>query len=140
MRRLRHSVNAAELLSVAAVAVGAAAALETAIVPGVIIGAVAMLAPRQLTRLRPRGPRRAAAPTTKDSLSAPSGAFTGRHLGRAAVKTITFRVISTSLDFGWNYFLLGELATAAGLSAFSLAAAPVFYFLHEAAWSRLRQI
>ena len=142
MRHLRRAANAANLITIAVVAaVGAAAALETAIIPGVIIGAAAMLAPRQITRLRRRGPRKAAVRTVvaEESVPAQHEAIGGLHLGRAAVKTATFRVISSSLDFGWNYFLLGEVATAAGLSAFSLAAAPVFYFLHEAAWNRLRQ-
>jgi uncharacterized membrane protein len=34
-----------------------------------------------------------------------------------------------------NYIVLGELATAAGLSAFSLIAGPIFYFAHETAWN-----
>jgi uncharacterized membrane protein len=49
-------------------------------------------------------------------------------------KTITYRFIVTTLDFSWNYVLLGETATAAGLTAISFAAGPVFYLVHEAAW------
>jgi uncharacterized membrane protein len=59
-------------------------------------------------------------------------------LTTSAAKTITFRVISTGLDFGWNYYLLGEIAAAASLSGVSLVAAPTFYFLHETLWSRIR--
>ena len=60
----------------------------------------------------------------------------GFKIKQAAAKTITYRVIVTACDLGWNYAILGEIAAAAGLSAVSLAGGPVFYFLHEAAWNR----
>jgi uncharacterized membrane protein len=53
---------------------------------------------------------------------------------RAVAKTITYRVMVTTADFGANYFVIGELATAAGLSSLSLVAGPIAYFAHEAAW------
>ena len=56
-------------------------------------------------------------------------------LGRAALKTVTFRIIVTTLDFTVNYLVIGDFATAAGLSTFSLVAGPFFYFLHETSWS-----
>jgi uncharacterized membrane protein len=56
---------------------------------------------------------------------------------RAVVKTFTYRVIVTTLDFGANYVVIGELATAAGLSSLSLVAGPIAYFTHEAAWHYL---
>jgi uncharacterized membrane protein len=40
----------------------------------------------------------------------------------------------TTVDFGANYLVTGELATAAGLSGLSLVAGPIAYFAHEAAW------
>ena len=43
-------------------------------------------------------------------------------------------MIVTTADFGANYFVIGELATAAGLSSLSLVAGPIAYFAHEAAW------
>src|SRR6201999_2721854 len=58
-------------------------------------------------------------------------------LGRTIAKTITFRVIVTTLDFTTNYIVIGELATAAGLSTFNLIAGPLFYFAHEAGWNYL---
>lgn len=117
------------LATVGVIAV-AATSLEMVLIPGAIIGVVAVFGPRQLARLRPRGRKKAL-----------SFAKTNDHpfrfsIGRFAAKTVTFRVISSGLDFGWNYLLLGEVAVAAGLSGFSLVAAPVFYFLHETAWSR----
>lgn len=59
----------------------------------------------------------------------------GFRIGRSLAKTITFRVIVTTLDFTSNYVVLGEFALAAGLSAFALAVAPFFYFCHETAWN-----
>jgi uncharacterized membrane protein len=53
---------------------------------------------------------------------------------RAVVKTLTFRAMVTTVDFGANYFVIGELATAASLSSLSLVAGPIAYFAHEAAW------
>jgi uncharacterized membrane protein len=58
----------------------------------------------------------------------------GFGIRRAIAKTITFRIIVTTLDFTANYMVIGELGTAAGLSAFALVVGPVFYFVHEAAW------
>jgi uncharacterized membrane protein len=57
--------------------------------------------------------------------------------GQALAKTITFRIIVTTLDFTTNYIVIGELATAAGLSSFNLIAGPLFYFGHEAIWNYL---
>jgi uncharacterized membrane protein len=52
-------------------------------------------------------------------------------------KTVTFRVIVTSLDFAGNYVVLGEAATAAGLSAINVVGGPLFYFIHETTWNYL---
>jgi uncharacterized membrane protein len=56
---------------------------------------------------------------------------------QAIAKTITFRIIVTTLDFTVNYVVLGEVGTAAGLSAFALVVGPVFYLVHETAWNYL---
>ncbi len=56
---------------------------------------------------------------------------------QAVAKTISFRVIVTTLDFTSNYLVIGELGAAAGLSAFSLVVGPVFYFVHETGWNYL---
>ncbi len=126
-----------------------AALLEAAVVPALMIGGAAVLAPKYLPKLRrglqplfksaPRSRiRRTAfipAPVEdKASLAVP----TGFAVKRALAKTITFRVIVTSLDFTANYIVIGELATAAGLSAFALAAGPFFYFAHELIWNKYR--
>jgi uncharacterized membrane protein len=107
-----------------AVAVGAVL-FEAALIPGLAIGAAVVLAPRVLGAGARRGKPRGSAPLQGLEKLRP---------GKALVKTVTFRVIVTTLDFGANYFVLGDVATAAGLSAFSLVAGPAFYFLHEAGW------
>jgi uncharacterized membrane protein len=70
-----------------------------------------------------------------ESMHAPaSGEPASFDTWRAIVKTITYRVMVTTVDFGANYLVIGEFATAAGLSSLSLVAGPIAYFTHEAAW------
>jgi len=126
-----------------AVAAGAAI-FEAALVPGLLIGGAAVLAPRLLPRdmlsglgdrLRRTAPPRALSAPTAHSAEAPaSGEPASFDTWRAVVKTFTYRVMVTTVDFGANYFVIGELATAAGLSSLSLVAGPIAYFAHEAAW------
>jgi uncharacterized membrane protein len=117
--------------------------LEAALVPGIVIGGAAVLLPRFLPRLRKRTLKRPgrsrigpaiAAPTSLDGTALPR-LFPKLALNQAIAKTITFRLIATTLDFSANYILIGEIATAAGLSAFALVVGPVFYFVHETAWN-----
>ena len=127
------------------VVVAGVALLEVAIIPGLLIGGTAVLAPQYLPKLG-RGVRsllnssfrRRAEPavplpvrTDIDAALAPAT------VKRAIAKTVTFRIIVTTLDFTVNYVVLGELATAAGLSAFALVAGPLFYLAHETAWNYL---
>jgi uncharacterized membrane protein len=138
-----------------------AALFEVALVPAVVIGGAAMLAPNYLPRLRRQvqpaidaitrplaRPKRK--PKPKMATSAPVLAAAELLLPvanslpallprfaikRSLAKTVTFRVIVTGLDFTSNYVVLGEFAVAAGLSGFALVAGPVFYFAHETAWN-----
>jgi uncharacterized membrane protein len=127
--------------TVGAFAVGAAL-FEVALLPGLAIGVAAVVAPRVLPMIRrqvkpadpapqarPHRPRRLL-PTSLDDLS---------HIrfSRALVKTVTFRVIVTSLDFTANYLVLRDPGVAAGLSAISIVGGPLFYFMHESAWNYL---
>jgi uncharacterized membrane protein len=114
-----------------------------------LLGGAAMLAPRflprgtlsglgdRLRRMAP-SPAPAAAPATRPADAAAAGeaaAFDGSFdTWRAVAKTITYRAMVTTADFGANYVVIGELATAAGLSSLSLVAGPIAYFAHEAAW------
>jgi uncharacterized membrane protein len=140
---LKSLVNTAATIGVIAAGV---ALLDLALIPGMVIGGAAVLAPNLLPklgrRLRPLL-RAALRPQTEPKVAGPAAApgtalmvvpnrFTVR---QAIAKTITFRVIVTSLDFTVNYVVLGEFATAAGLSAFALVVGPMFYLLHETAWN-----
>jgi uncharacterized membrane protein len=126
-----------------------AALLEVALVPGILIGGAAVLAPRYFQKIRRRHRQSSSAvrPRIKSAASkaAQLPAGTSRailprfQLGQAIAKTITFRIIVTTLDFTTNYVVIGELATAAGLSSFNLVAGPLFYLGHEAAWSYFDQ-
>ena len=131
--------------TVGAVAAGAAI-VEAALIPGLLIGGVAVLAPRLLSRdmlsglgarLRRTAPSPVRVPfaATAQPAEAPvSGEPASFDTWRAVVKTFTYRVIVTTVDFSANYFVIGELATSAGLSSLSLVAGPIAYFAHEAAW------
>ena len=125
-----------------AVAAGAAI-VEAALVPGVLIGAAAILAPRLLPRgflrglgrrVRRTAPAPAARAPTVLSAAADAGEPASFDTWHAVAKTLTYRVMVTTVDFGANYVVIGELATAAGLSSLSLVAGPIAYFAHEAAW------
>lgn len=122
-----------------------AALLEAALIPGMVLGGAAVLAPKLLPSLRRRlapmfastAPARADRPTKlPDRYSHKPVTIWGQiKVGRSVAKTITFRIIVTALDFTSNIVVIGELTTAAGLSAISLAAAPFFYFMHETFWN-----
>jgi uncharacterized membrane protein len=131
-----------------------AALLEAALVPGILIGGAAVLAPQYLPEKylpkilrRRRQPSNAAAPRETQRAAKPVAsratalpAILPRfQLGQAIAKTITFRIIVTTLDFTTNYVVIGELATAAGLSSFNLVAGPLFYLGHEAVWNYFSQ-
>jgi uncharacterized membrane protein len=118
-----------------------AALLEAALIPGIVIGAAAVLAPAYFPKLR-RGiqsafdaVREPSTPAPLVDIEAPLPAPRSFGIKRAVAKTITFRIIVTTLDFTSNYVVIGELATAAGLSTFALVAGPLFYFAHETAWT-----
>ncbi len=135
-------------LAVGLTVVAGAALVEAALIPGVVIGGAAVLAPRYLPKLR-RGlapllnPGKPAKPQARAARPAQSQAgfklpvaLPGRlGISQAVAKTITFRLIVTALDFTSNYVVLGEVTTAAGLSGFALVAGPVFYLVHETAWN-----
>jgi uncharacterized membrane protein len=142
-------------LTASAATLGAVAAgialFEVALIPGVLIGGAAVLAPNYLRKSRQKlveifSDRANASQTTSAmagedyspsrDLSFPAGL----KIKRSFAKTITFRVVSSSLDFSWNYILLGEVATAAGLSGIGLLASTVFYFVHETTWNKIRAL
>jgi uncharacterized membrane protein len=142
-------------------ALAGAAIFEAALIPAVIVGGAAVLVPKYLPNylpnyrlkarrrsgLRQSAPARARAqPATAVAVDRRSGlgpsfslaSLSGLGLKQAIAKTITFRIIVTTLDFTTNFVVIGELSTAAGLSTFNLFAGPLFYLTHEAAWNYLR--
>jgi uncharacterized membrane protein len=129
-------------LTVGLSALAAAALSEAALIPGIVIGGAALLAPKLLPRLRPAvgsiaSPRiepQASLPDQSE-VEPPPDISSGLAVKQAFAKTITFRIIVTSLDFTTNYVVLGEFATAAGLSTIALVVGPLLYFGHEAAWN-----
>jgi uncharacterized membrane protein len=69
-------------------------------------------------------------------LTAPATGAPGElRITQAIAKTITFRIIVTTLDFTTNIVVIGEFTAAAGLSAFGLLFGPLFYLAHETAWN-----
>lgn len=145
-----------ETIAVGLTVLAAAAVVEAALVPGLIIGGGAVLASAYVPGLRRRLPSlvtsavRQAAGFATAATGAVTGAATGPNtvnakaslparfkIKRAVAKTITFRIIVTTLDFTSNLIVMGELGTAAGLSSFALVAGPLFYLAHEGAWNYL---
>jgi uncharacterized membrane protein len=130
-------------LMVGLVVVAGAALFEAALIPGVVIGGAAVLAPKVLRRrLRPlmnstaaRRSEPAAARLERNDVGAPQSILPKFAFGQAIAKTVTFRIIVTTLDFTVNFVVIGDLGTAAGLSSFNLVAGPLFYLGHEAAWN-----
>ncbi len=121
------------------------ALFEAALIPGIVIGGAAVLAPKYLPKLRRRlrpvvdsatNRRRVpAAPQSERADAKMATAPAALGIKQAIAKTITFRIIVTTLDFTTNYVVIGEFATAAGLSTFNLVTGPLFYLAHETAWN-----
>lgn len=132
-----------QYIAVGVAVVAGAALIEAALIPGLVIGGAAVLLPKAMPMLRRRvaraaSPRRSKGADTGQVLAKPQTSLLPRFaMGQAIAKTITYRLIVTALDFTTNYIVIGELATAAGLSTFNLVAGPLFYFAHEAGWNYL---
>jgi uncharacterized membrane protein len=135
-----------QYLTVGLAVLAGAALVEAALIRGLVIGGAAVLAPRILPQLRRRvrpqvkaTVRRRTAPAAslpaRLDLKTAQAAADRLAIKQAIAKTITFRIIVTTLDFSSNYIVLGELTTAAGLSTFALVVGPLFYLVHETAWN-----
>lgn len=133
--------------TVGAIAIGAAF-FEAALIPGIVLGAAAILAPELTSRSLPKV-RRGLQSLFQQPAAGPKAVINPKPLpqrfpisilphlqiGQALAKTITFRITIATLDFAWNYIIIGDLTTAAGLSALNLTVGPMFYFLHESIWN-----
>ncbi len=123
--------------------VAGVALLEVGLVPGLLIGGAALLGPRYIRRrVQPAVTKMIRAVAEPMTAQAERGRDAGApfalpklKIGRVVAKTITFRIIVTTLDFSVNLIVLGEVTTAAGLSTFNLVAGPLYYLGHEAAWN-----
>ena len=131
-------------VAVGLVALGGAALIEAALIPGLVIGGAAFLAPKLRRQIKPvldsmarrtRAPAAAPKAANVSAATAPTVARLG--IKQAVAKTITFRIIVTTLDFTTNYVVIGELTTAVGLSTFNLIVGPLYYLGHEALWNYL---
>jgi len=128
-----------QFVAVGLTVLAGAALLEVALVPGILIGGAAVLAPRIIGSRRRQGAadRERNEPAAAPQLAPLAAMLPKLGIGQAIAKTITFRIIVTALDFTTNVVVIGELATAAGLSSFNLVAGPLFYLGHEAVWNYL---
>ena len=118
--------------TVGVIAAGAAL-LEIALIPGIVIGGAAVLAPNLLPeyKLLPNLRRRLKplldfSPPIASKPSVPGlpvvkppipVQFT---IQQAIAKTITYRIIVTTLDFTVNYVVIGEVATAGTAASFPI--------------------
>ena len=129
-----------------------AALLEVAFLPGVLIGGAAILAPKYLNRGRNAFPHLSLNFKSKNNNKNKRGLHSIKRFDQSnfksnavfgvkktVAKTVTFRILSSSLDFTWNYLLLEDIAVAAGLSGFGLIASTTFYFIHEASWNQIKK-
>ena len=133
--------------TIGVIAAGVALFEAAALIPGLVIGGAAVLAPKYLpkyaSRLRRRlqplfnanVSRRSEPAVARPDVKLPLAVPAKFAIKQAVAKTITFRIIVTTLDFTSNYVVIGELTTSAGLSAFGLVVAPLFYLAHETAWN-----
>jgi uncharacterized membrane protein len=136
-------------IAVGLATVASAALLEAALIPALAVGGAVLLAPAVLPKLRRQvqpasgavtSPlvRPAPARSEQPSDEPPPNLIQRLGIKRALAKTVTYRVIVTSLDFTTNFIVLGELTTAAGLSTINIVGGPIFYFVHETVWNHLR--
>lgn len=107
------------------------ALFEVALIPRMMIGGAAVLAsklaPRRLPKLRRRlqplfnsTVRRRIMPAVplpdRPDVKAPLAARPRFAIRQALAKTVTFRIIVTTLEFTWNYVVIGDLTAAAAVS------------------------
>src|SRR6516165_10633621 len=95
--------------------VAGAAIVEAALIPGLLIGGAAVLAPRLLPRdmldgfgdrLRRTAPSPVPSAPTAHSAEERASGEPAFDTWRAIVKTFTYRVMVTTVDFGANYFVI----------------------------------
>ncbi|UCE10785.1 MAG: DUF2061 domain-containing protein [Candidatus Thorarchaeota archaeon] len=53
------------------------------------------------------------------------------------LKTISWRIVATSMSMVFIYFFSGQVVLAAGVGAFEVVVRTSLYFLHEKFWNRI---
>jgi uncharacterized membrane protein len=153
-RRAGSAAGPTQDFVVAAATLGVVAAgaalFEFALIPGIVLGGAAMLAPKYAPKVLPTLRRTLqplfsstsaaavdpeASPRGGPGVKLPLAIPAKLAIKQALIKTITFRLIVTTLDFTSNYVVIGELGTSAGLSAFGFVVAPLLYLAHETGWN-----
>jgi len=57
---------------------------------------------------------------------------------RHILKTITYRILGTSVTFGLGFILTGNVNVAVSLGFSDLVLKPLVYFIHERLWGKLK--
>ena len=57
---------------------------------------------------------------------------------RSAAKTLSYRLLGSSVTFAIAYIFTGEITVSAGISVTEFLLKPLMYWLHERAWNRIR--
>ena len=57
---------------------------------------------------------------------------------RSTVKTVSYRVLGSSVTFLLAYIYTGHVAISASISATEFLLKPMMYWLHERGWNRIR--
>ena len=129
-------------------ACGAAAAAVLTLGVGFTASAALVLAPGLLSRPNPPR-RRVVVPVAKPASRRPHPVQAIRAWATdpasplrsvattAAVKTVTYEMGAVVTTFALSSVFVGNAMTAATLSAIWFVAAPILYFAHEVAWTRL---
>lgn len=60
------------------------------------------------------------------------------HVLRSTAKTITYRLLGSSVTFIISYMYTGHVVISASISATEFLLKPMLYWLHERVWNRVR--
>ena len=56
---------------------------------------------------------------------------------RSLVKTVSYRILGSSITFIISFMFTGEVIISAGISATEFLLKPTMYWLHERLWNRI---
>jgi uncharacterized membrane protein len=56
---------------------------------------------------------------------------------RSLVKTISWRILGTSVTFGISWLVTGNFTVAGSIALIQLVLNTIFYFIHERVWNRI---